>query len=371
MNTFAKTQNKTKFLRMNIEKINSTRFTPDVFNITTFGTAFSDHMLLAYYKDGKWGEPSIKPYGKLEFTPAMSVAHYGQGIFEGMKAYKNEKGEVYLFRPEKNLERFNKSAVRLNMPEISEEIFLEGMKTLIDLDRRWVPSDYGMSLYIRPVMFAIEEAITARSSNEYLFVILTAVAPNYYNKPLSVKIADRYSRAANGGVGFVKAAGNYAGSFYPTQLAREEGYDQVIWTDDATHTWIEEAGTMNVFIRINDTLITAPTSERILNGVTRDSIIQLAKDSGIEVDIRPISVEEVHKAHKNGELKEVFGVGTAVVVNNYVAVGYGDEKLELEDLSETESYGKSLKKKLVDLQKGLNPDPYNWRVMVEENLVEV
>lgn len=354
---------------MIIEKIKESRFTPDVFNIQTFGTAFADHMLLCWYKDGKWGEPIIKPYGKLEFTPAISVGHYGQGIFEGMKAYKGDGGDVYLFRPEKNFERFNKSAVRLDMPQITEDIFLDGLKALVDLDREWVPSKYGMSLYLRPVMFATEEAITARSSNEYLFTILTAVAPNYYDKPLSVKIADRYSRAANGGVGFAKAAGNYAGSFYPTHMAREEGYDQVIWTDDATHSLIEEAGTMNVFMRIGDKLYTAPTSERILSGVTRDSIIQLAEKAGIEVEIRPITVDEVYAAHKAGELKEVFGVGTAVVVNNYVAVGYKDERLELPNLNDDECYGSILKKMLVDIQMGISEDPFDWRIKVD-HLIE-
>lgn len=355
---------------MIIEKIKESRFTPEVFNIDTFGTAFSDHMLLCWYKDGKWGEPIIKPYGKLDFTPAISVGHYGQGIFEGMKAYKGESGDVFLFRPEKNFERINKSAVRLDMPEIPENIFMEGLKALVDLDRQWVPAKEGMSLYLRPVMFATEEAITARSSHEYLFAILTAVAPNYYNKPLSVKIADRYSRAANGGVGFAKAAGNYAGSFYPTHLAREEGYDQVVWTDDATHTFIEEAGTMNVMVRIGDKLITAPTSERILDGVTRDSMLQLAEKLGIEVEVRKVTVQEVYDAHKKGDLKEVFGVGTAVVVNNYVAVGYGEEKLDLPDLAEDECYGKILKKELVSIQTGKKVDTFGWTLKVEENLVE-
>lgn len=355
---------------MVIEKIKESRFTPEIFNISTFGTAFADHMLIAYYKDGKWGEPTIKPYGKLEFSPALMVSHYGQGIFEGMKCYKNDDDEVFLFRPEENFNRFNKSAERLNMPQISEELFLDGIKALVDLDRQWVPKKYGMSLYIRPVMFATEEAITARSSNEFLFSILTAIAPNYYDKPLSVKIADRYSRAANGGVGYAKAAGNYAASFYPIALAREEGYDQIIWTDDADHTFIEEAGTMNVMVRINDTLYTAPVSERILDGVTRKSILEIAKDAGIPVEVRKVTVQEIYDAHKKGELKEVFGVGTAVVVNNYVAVGYKNEKLDLTELSDEECYGKILKKKLVDLQRGISEDPYGWRVKVEEHLVE-
>lgn len=349
---------------MIIEKIKESRFTPEVFNIKTFGKAFTDHMLLCWYKDGKWGEPIIKPYGKLAFTPAISVAHYGQGIFEGMKAFKGSTGEVYLFRPEENVKRFKKSAIRMDMPPIPDDFFLEGIKTLVDLDRQWVPDTYGMSLYIRPVMFGTEEAISAHSANEYLFSIVMAVAPNYYNKPLSLKIADKYSRAANGGTGFVKAAGNYGASFYPQHVAREEGYDQIIWTDDATHTLIEEAGTMNVFVRIEDKLITAPVSERILNGITRMSILQLAKDSGFDVEIRPITLNELYEAHTSGKLKEIIGVGTAVVVNNYAAVGYGNERHDLPDLADEMCWGKILKKKLIDIQMGISDDPYGWRQKV-------
>lgn len=355
---------------MIVEKVKESRFTPDVFNIKTFGTAFADHMLVAWYKDGKWGEPEIRPYGKLEFTPAISVAHYGQGIFEGMKAYKSENDDVYLFRPKKNFKRFNRSAKRLDMPQVPKNIFMDGLKTLVDLDRQWVPKQPGMALYLRPVMFAVEEAISARSSKEYLFAIITAIAPNYYDKPLSVKIADKFSRSANGGTGYAKAAGNYAGSFYPTHLAQKEGYDQVVWTDDATHTYIEEAGTMNVFVRIGDKLLTSPISDRILNGVTRISMIKLAKSKGIEVEIREITVDELYKAHKSGELKEMFGVGTAVVVNNYNAIGYADEKLELPDLPEEESYGKMLKQSLLDIQTGKADDLFGWRKRVKNNLVE-
>lgn len=350
---------------MIIQKIKESRFTPEIFDIKVFGTAFSDHMLVCEFKDGKWGEPVIRPYGKLQFSPALSVAHYGQGIFEGMKAYKGSTDDVYLFRPEENLERFNKSAIRMDMPQIPDEIFLEGIRTLVDMDRQWIPNIYGMSLYIRPVMFGTEEAISAHSSKEYLFSIVMAVAPNYYNKPLSLKIADNFSRAANGGVGFVKAAGNYGASFYPAHVARQEGYDQVIWTDDSTHTFIEEAGTMNVLVRIGDKLLTAPVSERILNGVTRKSILQLAEDAGMDVEIRPIQVQELYDAHLSGELKEVIGVGTAVAVNNYIAVGYGDERLDLPMLPDNQCYGKILKKKLIDLQMGISEDPYGWRQLVE------
>lgn len=352
---------------MIIEKIAQTRFSEKVFESTAFGKDFSDHMLVATYKEGKWSEPKIMPYQSLQFAPSAMAFHYGQAIFEGMKAYKNEEDEVFLFRPEKNFARFNKSAVRLNMPEVPEDIFLDGLKTLIDMDREWVPKKFGTSLYIRPTMFATEEAITARTSTEFMFVILLAYSPSYYTKRLSVKIADYFSRSAPGGVGFAKCAGNYAGSFYPTEQARLEGYDQVIWTDSISHKYIEEAGTMNVFVRIGDKLLTAPTSERILDGVTRDSVLQLAKDNGYDVEVRPIAVDEMYEAYKNGELKEVFGVGTAVVVNVYDAVGFGEERAQLPEITDEDSFGMQLKKKLNDIQFGRVEDPYGWRVKVEEH----
>lgn len=351
---------------MIIEKITESKFNDSVFESKVFGKNFTDHMLVAKYKDGKWEEPVIMPYGKLEFTPAAMAFHYGQAIFEGMKAYKNEHDEVFIFRPDKNFERFNLSAQRLNMPTVPAEIFLDGVKAIVDLDRQWVPKDYGTSLYIRPTMFATEEAVSARSSNEFMFVILLAYAPNYYDKALSVKIADYYSRSAQGGVGYAKCAGNYAASFFPTQEAIKEGYDQVIWTDSIEHKYIEEAGTMNVWVRIGNKLLTAPTSERILNGVTRDSLLNLAKDMGIDVEVRPVAVQEMYDAYKEGQLKEVFGCGTAVVVTSYNAVGFGDERAEIPLMAEEESFAAQLKKKLKDIQYGLVEDPYGWRVKVGE-----
>lgn len=349
---------------MNIQKIEKTRLTPEVFESKSFGSTFADHMLICEYKEGNWGEPSIRPYGNISFSPAMHALHYGQACFEGMKAFKGENGDVYLFRPEKNFERINKSAERLGMPSIPKEVFIDGLKALVDIDRDWVPAKYGMSLYLRPVIFSTEEIISARGSENYIFAIITSVAPDYYNKPLRVKVADHYSRAANGGVGFAKAAGNYGASFYPTALAKEEGFDQVIWTDAATHTHLEEAGTMNVFVRINDTLITAPISDRILNGVTRNSLIQLAKINGWNVEERMIEVKEVYEASKNGTLKEVFGCGTAVVLNNFSAIGYVDKVMELPAIDEN-SWGAKLKKQMNEIQYGKVEDPLGWRVLVE------
>ncbi|HMU08111.1 MAG TPA: branched-chain amino acid aminotransferase, partial [Kaistella sp.] len=296
--------------------------------------------------------------------------NYGQACFEGMKAYKDKDGQVFLFRPEKNFSRINKSATRLAMPEVSEEMFLEGLKALVDIDRDWIPHGEGMSLYIRPLIFATEEALKARIANKYMFAIVATPAKSYYTEPVSVKISDFYSRAANGGVGSAKAAGNYAASFYPTKLAIEEGYEQIIWTDDSTHEYFEESGTMNVFVRINDTIYTPPTSEKILDGVTRDSFIQLAKHRGIEVKIEPVSVKAVVEAHKNGTLKEVWGVGTAVVTSVFQALGYKGEKLELPKLPAEESYALTLQKDLVDIQTNNSDDPFGWRVLVEKNVME-
>ena len=341
-------------------------FDPENF---TFGNTFVDHMVICEYENGKWGEPKIMPYGPLPFTPAMMGINYGQACFEGMKAYKDKDDQVFLFRPTKNFARINKSASRLAMPEVTEEMFLEGIKMLVDMERDWIPHGEGLSLYIRPLIFATEEILKARISEKYMFAVVATPAKSYYSEPVSVKIAEYYSRSANGGVGSAKAAGNYAASFYPTTLAREEGFDQVIWTDASTHEYIEEAGTMNVFVRINDTLITAPISERILNGVTRNSLINIAKHNGWNVEERPIKVSEMQAAHKDGSLKEVFGCGTAVVLNTFSAIGYPDETLDLTDMPLEESWGKQLKKQLMDIQNNKSEDPFGWRVKVEKNLV--
>ena len=342
-------------------------FDPDNFS---FGNTFIDHMVICEYENGKWGDVKVMPYGGLPFSPAMMGVNYGQACFEGMKAYKDQNEDVFLFRPEKNFERINKSAKRLAMPEVTEEMFIEGLKALVDLDRAWIPQGEGMSLYIRPVIFATEEALKARIANKYMFAIVATPAKSYYTEPVSVLISDFYSRSANGGVGSAKAAGNYAASFYPTQLAIEEGYEQIIWTDDATHEYFEESGTMNVFVRINDIIYTPPTSEKILDGVTRDSFIQLAKKRGIEVKVEPVAVKTVIEAQKNGTLKEVWGVGTAVVTSVFEALGYKGEKLMLPSLPAEESFALALQKDLVNIQTNHAEDPFGCRVLVEKKIFE-
>lgn len=342
-------------------------FDPENFS---FGNMFIDHMIICEYENGKWGDVKLMPYGPLPFSPAMMGVNYGQACFEGMKAYKDKDGQVFIFRPEKNFARINKSAKRLAMPEVTEEIFLGGLKALVDLDRDWIPYGEGNSLYIRPLIFATEEALKARIANKFMFAIVATPAKSYYSEPVAVKISDYYSRAANGGVGSAKAAGNYAASFYPTKLANEEGYEQIIWTDDSTHEYFEESGTMNVFVRINDTIYTPPTSEKILDGVTRDSFIQLAKRRGIDIQVEPISVKKVIEAHKNGTLKEVWGVGTAVVTTVFKAIGYQGERLDLPQLPLEESFALTLQKDLVDIQTNVAEDPFGWRVLVEKNILE-
>lgn len=346
---------------------NLAQFDPENY---AFGDHFIDHMIVCEYENGKWGDVKLMPYGPLSFSPANMAFNYGQACFEGMKAYKDKNGEVYIFRPEKNFERINKSATRLAMPEVTKEMFIDGLKALLDIDRGWIPYGEGKSLYIRPLIFATEEALKARISTKYMFAIVASPAKSYYAEPVAVKISDYYSRAANGGVGSAKAAGNYAASFYPTKLANEEGYEQIIWTDDSTHTKFEESGTMNVFVRIDDTIYTPATSEKILDGVTRDSFIALAKKRGIEVVVGDVLVKDVIQAHKEGRLKEAWGVGTAVVTTSFKAIGYEGERLELPELSEEESYAQTLKNDLVSIQTGAVEDPFGWRVAVEEGFAE-
>lgn len=349
---------------MIIQKTENSRLSTFDPNNFSFGDTFIDHMIICEYEDGKWGDVKLVPYGPLPFTPAMMGVNYGQACFEGMKAYKDKEGDVFLFRPEKNFERINKSAKRLAIPEVPREVFIDGLNALVDLDRAWIPDGEGTSLYLRPLVFATEEVLKARVSNKYMFAIVATPAKSYYTAPVSVKISDYYSRSANGGVGFAKAAGNYAASFYPTQLAIDEGYDQVIWTDDATHEYFEESGTMNVFVRINDTIYTPKTSEKILDGVTRDSFINLAKHRGLDVVVDDIKVKDVVTAIKDGSLKEIWGVGTAVVTTRFEAIGHEGERLELPKLSEEESFAGILKKALVDIQTNKAEDPFGWRVIV-------
>ena len=349
--------------QIEIQRIEKSKITSVDFSNLPFGSVYSDHMLECNFKNGAWETPVIKPFSPISLDPSSKIFHYGQSIFEGMKAYKDEAGKTLLFRPLDNWKRLNKSAERLMIPQISEEIFMEGLKELLKVDNDWIPTNDGSSLYIRPFMFATGNGFHASPANEYKFIIATAPSGAYFAGKVKVLIEEKYARAANGGVGYAKAGGNYAAQFYPTQLAMDKGYNQVIWTDDNTHQFIEEAGAMNIFIRINDTLITSPTSDRILDGITRKSILQIAEDAGIQTEVRKISVGEVVEAAKNGNLKEMFGAGTAAVISPIAGFGYQENDYELPVLED--SFASQLKKKITDIQTNKAADPYGWRVFVD------
>jgi len=330
------------------------------FNNLPFGSILSDHMFVCDYKDGKWQNSTIQPYAPIQLDPSAKIFHYGQSIFEGMKAYKDTNNNTLLFRPLDNHKRLNKSAERLVIPQVPEDIFMDGLKKLLEIDNAWIPTQDGSSLYIRPFMFASGNGFHASPADEYKLIICTAPSGAYFSGKVKVLIEEKYARAANGGVGFAKAGGNYAAQFYPTQLAVEKGYNQVIWTDDNTHEYIEEAGAMNIFVRINDTLITSPTSDRILDGITRKSILQLARDKNINVEVRKITVTEVVTAAKDGSLKEMFGAGTAAVISPISGFGFKNEDFDLPEFENT--FASQLKKYITDIQTNKVEDPYGWRV---------
>lgn len=345
-----------------VEKSKTTKINDVDFDNLAFGSVYSDHMLVCNYKNGAWETPKIMPYQPIILDPAAKIFHYGQSIFEGMKAYKDADGQAWLFRPLDNHKRLNISAKRLAIPEIPEEIFIEGLTTLLRLEKDWIPTTPGSSLYIRPFVMASGVGFHASPADEYKFVICCAPSGAYFSGKVSVLIEENYSRSANGGVGYAKAGGNYAGQFYPTQLAVKKGYNQVIWTDDNTHEYIEEAGAMNIFIRINDTLITGPTSDRILDGITRKSILDIAADQGIKTKVRKISVTEVVEAAKSGDLKEMFGAGTAAVVSPIASFGHQGVDYDLPELEK--SYASILKKRITDIQYNRAEDKFGWRYKV-------
>ncbi|GGK66119.1 branched-chain amino acid aminotransferase [Rufibacter glacialis] len=329
-----------------------------------FGKIFADHMLEIDYKDGAWQQPRILPYGPIQVSPATAALHYGQSLFEGMKAYKTPEGEVVLFRPQANWARLNASAVRLCMPEIPEELFMEGLKQLVALDAKWVPQRPGYSLYIRPFMFGSEGLLGVRPATEYKFMIFCSPASGYYAEPVRVKIEEHYTRAVEGGFGFAKAAGNYGGSLLPAKLAHEEGYHQIIWTDGREHNYIEESGTMNVMFVIDGKLVTPALSTSILAGITRDSVLQLARDWGVPVEERRIPVQEIVEAYKAGKLQDAFGTGTAATIAHIKSITFRDEEMMLPPVADR-TLSNKIATELDNIRYGLAPDPYGWVVPVQ------
>lgn len=353
----------TSTLDIRIDKTPKSRVTEYDINHVPFGKCFSDHMFVAEYADGAWKKAYIMPYQDVPMSYAMSALHYGQAIFEGMKAYKNDKGEVSMFRPHENLKRMNKSAIRMAMPEVPEDLFMNGLMELLKLDAAWVPASETGSLYIRPFLISTDEAIGVKISETYKFVILTCPAGKYYGEPIKVLVETEYFRACHGGVGFVKAAGNYGRSLYPTKLAQQKGYQQVIWTDSETRQYFEESGTMNVMFLIGDTLLTPGLSDTILDGITRDSVLTLARDWGMKVEERKVSIKEVMQAAENGTLKEVFGCGTAATIAHIVGIGYQGKDYSLPPV-EKRSFSPKVDETLRAIRKGRAEDKHHWMLKV-------
>ena len=348
---------------MKIQRIAQSRLNKVMWKEVPFGSVFSDHMFIMTFKNGEWLEPEIKPYGTLDIFPALHALHYGQSIFEGMKAFKGPNKETYLFRPEQNARRFNKSAKRMCMPTIPEELFLNGLTELLKVDEKWVPNQDKSALYIRPFMFASSNFIKANPSNEYTFIIITCPVESYYTGDIHIKVELDYTRAISGGAGYAKAAGNYGASFYPAKKAQEQGFQQLIWTDGKNHDFIEESGTMNIFFRINNELVTPQLNDTILAGITRDSLIKLANHINIPCKEEKINLEQTVAKYKKGTLTEVFGAGTAATVAPINSIDYKGIKLAFKETND--SYAKKLEIALQDIQYGRSEDPFGWRVEIK------
>ena len=341
----------TKAERSKLQEIN--------FENLPFGRYFTDHMLEADYENGEWKNVEIKPYQPLLLKPSVVALHYGQAIFEGIKAYKNQQGDAFIFRPYDNFKRFNISAERMEMPTIPEEIFIEGMRKLIELDKNWIPLKNDYSLYIRPLMFASDEMIGVKSSDTYKFVIVLCPTGPYYSAPMRIYVEEKYVRAVEGGVGYAKTAGNYAAAMKATAEAKKQGYDQVLWTDAYEHKYVHECGTMNMFFVIGKKAITPDlNSGTILDGVTRQSTITLLKEMGYEVEERPVSILEIIEAYQSGVELEAFGTGTAATISPIKELKYKDFVMKF-DIDKWKA-APTIKKWITDIREGNREDKYNW-----------
>lgn len=347
-------------IRRNISILETTKSSLKDFNYDdfVFGVQPTDHIFLSAFKNKKWQNHRIEPFRNLSLSPNTLCLHYGQTVFEGMKAFRQENGAIHIFRPDRHHSRLNKSLDRMSMPQIPKDLFMAAIEELVRLDQQWIPRNKDISLYIRPFVIATEPRLGVKIADEYLFCITCSPMGLYYPKPVQVKIETRFIRAAEGGVGYAKCGGNYGASFYPTQKAKDEGFDQIIWTDAITKKYLEEAGTMNIMAVINNKLVTPPLSNTILDGVTRDSILQIAKDLKIETEIRRIPYEELRSEMKNGNKVELFGVGTAAVISPISRIS-----IEAEDYFpyiEKDAIMFQLKQQLEKIRKGNIPDTHKW-----------
>lgn len=344
---------------INITKAERSKLQDINFEDLPFGRYFSDHMLEADFEGGEWKNVEIKPYQPLLLYPSVVALHYGQAIFEGIKAYKNQNGDAFIFRPHDNFKRFNISAERMQMPTIPEEIFMAGMRQLIALDKNWIPQRHDYSLYIRPLMFASDEVIGVKPSDNYKFVIMLSPTGPYYSAPMRIYVEEKYVRAVEGGVGYAKTAGNYAAAMYATAQAKKQGYDQVLWTDAFEHKYVHECGTMNVFFVIGDKAITPDLdSGTILDGVTRASVITLLKEMSYKLEERPVSILEIMDAYRSGQQIEAFGAGTAATISPIKELKYKDFVMHFE--VEKWKAAPAIKTAITEIREGIREDKHNW-----------
>ncbi len=353
----------TETLDIKITKTNKSRLEETDFSNLVFGRTFTDHMLVADYIDGDWKNFEIVPYGHILVSPAISSLHYGQSFFEGIKAYKHTDGKVSIFRPDKNAARFNKSAERLCMPTLPEDVFLQSLAAVVDIDRDWVPAQPGHSLYIRPFMFATDQFLGVQPSKNYKYMVLLCPVGPYFSKPLRVKVETYYTRAAEGGMGYAKSSGNYGGSMLPARKATEEGFDQLIWTDAKEHKYVEEMGAANVMFVLDGKLVTPLAQNTILDGVTRDTVITLAREMGVPVEERKVAVAEIIEGAKNGKLTDAFGAGTAATIAPVGSISLNGEEYTLIDPKERE-FSQKVLRQLDAIRYGNVPDTHGWNYLV-------
>lgn len=346
--------NKIKITKVENSKVKDFDFD----NMPPFGHAFTDHMFVADYIDGEWKNLEVKPLQNLSLHPANLTLHYGQTIFEGMKAFFTDKNEPILYRPMDHAKRFNKSATRMSMPTIPEDLFIDAIKAMVKTEIAWIPKAVGSALYIRPLMIAMDEVVGVKPSKTYKFIVLTLPSGPYYSRPLSLMASMNYVRAVKGGIGEAKTAGNYGASLYPFNLAKEAGYDQLMWLDANEHKYVQEIGTMNIFFVIGDTVVTPKLDGAVLHGITRNSILTILRDNGYKVEERLLSIDELAEAFDKGELNEIFGAGTAAIVAKINKLNINDKIMEFD----TESFKTAdfVKNYINDVRKGVIEDKFNW-----------
>ena len=352
--------------KIDITKVKESKVGNIDFNNIPLGIIFTDHIFICDYENGEWTNPRIEPMALIPTHPAAMALHYGQAIFEGMKATADSNGNPMLFRVNDNAVRLNLSADRMGMPNIPEELFVEGLKQLVTIDQSWIPSQNGSALYLRPFMYADEPFIGMRAATHYKFIIMASPSGPFFSKRIKLWAEKKYIRATYGGTGEAKAAGNYAAAIKPTELAKAKGYDQVLWLDVLEHKYIQEVGTMNIFFKIDGKFITPKLDGCVLDGITRKSVIELLRNKDFEVIERLVSLEEIQEASKNGTLEEAFGTGTAVGIAYIQEIGIDEETIHVSD---TSPVGLEINNTLNQIKTGRIEDTFNWMIKIEKELV--